>query len=556
MKLSSKITIAAISTACIALLVGILIQKHNLMKFGITEAHQRMGTIVKQAETVRTRMADLHKNSAFDYDKLHKELSNTRDIKETSLFKSVPIVSALASAKETAEKGGFKFRVATRNPRNPENTPDDYESSILDFLKNNPDKEFFEVNKDNNQVVYAKAIRLSQDCMSCHGDPATSPTGDGLDILGMRMENWKVGEMHGAFILSNDIETISASAWSAFWSGTTITLATAVPLLILISLAFYLYNKSYIIKPLSRFVDEISSTANEQSTMSSEISNAANDVADGTSSQAAAIEETSASLEMINSNTSQTADNSRQATTIAQKSRESVEACNERMQDLNEAMEAIQGSAKGISVIISTIDEIAFQTNLLALNAAVEAARAGEAGAGFAVVADEVRALANRSAKAAHETAKRIEESVTHSEQGVAIGVAFSESLNEILKQIRDIDSMVTDIAGSTSEQHQSLNQINQAVTQMDTITQQHAAAAEQTASAAATFAGKSRDLKQLSHQLSSFIGEHVVSDTPAGHSNRTAPKNVTPPSNHSTQAIRPITQHSDRETLTFEDFS
>lgn len=50
-----------------------------------------------------------------------------------------------------------------------------------------------------------------------------------------------------------------------------------------------------------------------------------------------------------------------------------------------------------ITVIASSISEIASETNLLALNAAIEAARAGEEGKGFAVVASEIRKLAEES---------------------------------------------------------------------------------------------------------------------------------------------------------------
>ena len=78
------------------------------------------------------------------------------------------------------------------------------------------------------------------------------------------------------------------------------------------------------------------------------------------------------------------------------------------------------------------IDEIAFQTNILALNAAVEAAPAGEAGMGFSVVAGQVRNLAHRSAQAAKDTARLIQESIGQSNEG-------SRKLDQVAKSICQI---------------------------------------------------------------------------------------------------------------------
>ncbi|MEU8230662.1 methyl-accepting chemotaxis protein [Actinoplanes sp. NPDC048967] len=69
----------------------------------------------------------------------------------------------------------------------------------------------------------------------------------------------------------------------------------------------------------------------------------------------------------------------------------------------------LRDSSQEINDVLRSINAIAAQTNLLALNATIEAARAGEAGRGFAIVAGEVKDLAQATAAATEEIARRIE---------------------------------------------------------------------------------------------------------------------------------------------------
>jgi methyl-accepting chemotaxis protein len=230
-------------------------------------------------------------------------------------------------------------------------------------------------------------------------------------------------------------------------------------------------------------------------------------LAAGSSEQAASLEETSAAIEEVSSMTRRNADSATQARTLASETRAAAEAGASDMESMKRAMDAIATSSSGISKIIKTIDEIAFQTNILALNAAVEAARAGEAGMGFAVVADEVRSLAQRSAQSARETAEKIEQAISRSEDGVKISGQVAASLTEIVTKARKVDDLINEIATASTEQNEGLSQVNTAVRQMDSLVQSNAANAEETAAAAESLSNQTVETRGNLLDLLQLIG-------------------------------------------------
>jgi methyl-accepting chemotaxis protein len=195
-------------------------------------------------------------------------------------------------------------------------------------------------------------------------------------------------------------------------------------------------------------------------------------------------------------------------------------------------MDSIKASSASVSKIIKTIDEIAFQTNILALNAAVEAARAGESGAGFAVVADEVRSLAKRSAEAAHETAKLIEQSVTTSNLGYETSARMIASLeqldrsathvrdqfNGISNGIQQVEALLHEISQASEQQAVGIQQITQATSQMDQVTQRNASQAEEAASTSRELDVQVSTLDEAGKDLLALIGVPTRNRTDAPH--------------------------------------
>ena len=261
-----------------------------------------------------------------------------------------------------------------------------------------------------------------------------------------------------------------------------------------------------------------------------QVSSSSQSLAQGASEQAAALEETSASLEEMASLGKQNNANAVSARDRTKATLGTVETGVRDMarmggvltqvqgasDELAASTDAIKQASNNIAKIIKTIDEIAFQTNILALNAAVEAARAGEAGMGFAVVADEVRNLAHRSAEAAKETSRMIEDSIAKSDQGVEItakvinhlgilsesAAKMGQRLAEVEKQVKEVDQFSNEIAGASEEQSHGIGQVNLAISNMDKVTQTNAATAEESAAAAEELTAQAEGLKEATNDL------------------------------------------------------
>jgi methyl-accepting chemotaxis protein len=130
-------------------------------------------------------------------------------------------------------------------------------------------------------------------------------------------------------------------------------------------------------------------------------------------------------------------------------------------------------------------------------------------------VAEEVRNLAQRSAQAAKETAAKIEDASSKSEQGVAISGQVAASLSAIVERIRQLDEMVGGIAQASHEQSEGITQLNQAVAGMDQITQTNAGLAEQASTSAQKLQAQSAEVKAAVGNLLQMV-HGIAADAPA----------------------------------------
>ncbi|MGB3223901.1 MAG: methyl-accepting chemotaxis protein [Desulforhopalus sp.] len=444
------------------------------------------------------------------------------------VIEAVPVVTAMQVAALYAEESNYTFRVPKVSPRNPKNEPTPLELEVLKELKAKNLEEKIIVTHD--EVRYFKPIRLTEECLFCHGDPKgkTDPTGG-------KLEGWRVGEIHGAFEIISSMEKVNQQIRTTSF----VIVAWAAGILFLCALVTLLLLDRNIIKPLKKSSGEIKKiaqkdlsgdieiknqdefgemnkdllsmkeqlrtvikgilkTANSLEDRSGQLQDASEELSSGSTemnsrsmSVATAAEEMSANMNSVAAATEEASTNIAlvaQATegmagTINEIVRNTENAQRITSNAVNEALSAsakvneLGAAASKIGKVTETITEISEQTNLLALNATIEAARAGEAGKGFAVVANEIKELARQTASATSEIKGQIEgiqtstsETITQIEQITNVINEVNDTVSIIVRAVEEQNKTTIEIAENISQATIGIQEVTENVSQSSTV--------------------------------------------------------------------------------------
>jgi methyl-accepting chemotaxis protein len=410
---------------------------------------------------------------------------------------------------------------------------------------------------------YAQPVRLTTDCLFCHGDPAGAK-----DPFGYAKEGMKAGDLRGAFVVTAPTDELTKTARAnslALLLVTFSTLLAAVGVVFLVVRRFVVRpvtasttlaqeiagnnlsvddieivsgdevgeavialnsmknNLHDVVENIAATAERIASAGHELASTSTQQSAAADTQTDRTAQVATAMHEMSATVTQVSEAAQQAAQAAVKATETAHSGGQVVETSAANMRSIATSVSTtaakireLGARSNQIGEIVAVIEDIADQTNLLALNAAIEAARAGDQGRGFAVVADEVRKLAERTTSATKEIAASIatiqsetktvvramEAGTAQVEEGVKSTERTGESLQEIIRVNDGLRDMINQIAVTTAEQSSTSAEVSKNVGEIAKLAEESSNGAQEAAKACDELSAMALELEKIVSQF------------------------------------------------------
>ncbi len=287
-KLGPKIIGLVISILIISFIVVIVKERSTITESQLEKEVERARALTTFSEEIRNFISGFQADEAFDNSKLLREfqqdIAKGVDYSKTKIYKTIPVVAAWTTAESRANELGYLFRVPKNQPRNPINLPrPGLEKAVVDYLEGSGSIDeieraggeiIFPEDKNSAQILgeigliytgkeklnsaegggeididavrFFRAIKLSDECLVCHGYPIGEP-----DLIGFKKEGWEAGQVHGAFEIIAPLDGLRTDLSGILLENILISLL----IIIAGSLLFIWFIRKFVTKPVKRIVE-------------------------------------------------------------------------------------------------------------------------------------------------------------------------------------------------------------------------------------------------------------------------------------------------------------
>jgi protein-histidine pros-kinase len=143
----------------------------------------------------------------------------------------------------------FAYKEATLNPTNPEDRATDWESDIIQMLRDHPDQSEVMGERETptgRSLYLAHPIKTDASCLECHSIPATAPHAMVATYGTANGFGWKLNSLVGAQIVSVPMSVPVQIARKAFTNLMVILVVTLLTCILALDAAVYWF----VIRPL------------------------------------------------------------------------------------------------------------------------------------------------------------------------------------------------------------------------------------------------------------------------------------------------------------------